>query len=711
MNKVIRPIYSIVKRYSIISFAFVLILTGCSMPSVYQKQGMEMYQSGDFDKAVEYLEKAFKDKPNNNLKVLLFRARLNSYYYHVAEARKFKELDKKEDAVKEYKKALSIFPNNKTLNDEMEMYVTGKKEITPPFQTNIKPPVSLKVDPNEKMELKLRNHPITKIYSAVGKTYGVNFVFDKDFRDFNYTIDVASVGFYDILTQLNMVSAADYRILDKSTVLVFPDNAFKKRSLGLRGIKVFYLANIKAEDAKKMLMSVFKEQIQSVQEDTNLNTLIVKADYPSLVEAERFLNSVDKRKSEVMLDVQIIEMSKSLTQTLGLTYGDSKSALTTVSAGGIGTDDKLNSTMRFKDLKYASYVFNIPSAAINFLETDDKNRIIAKPNLRGVDGEEIKFMVGDEVPVPQTTFSPQAAGGVATTPVTSYQYKNVGVEVKITPYIHKGNEVTIKLKLTISSVTGYENGFPTFGKRELESIIRLKEGETNIVGGFLRDEMRNGLAGLPGLSKIPILGRLFGSSGRTIKQTDVIFSITPQVVRRVEIRSEDEETIWSNIQNNPGASTGGVGVPDTSVANGMMPGPQGEEPRPPSGDSISIMPSKRRVPVNSEQFFTIRVNSAAPLNTLAFSGSVSGGRAIIEEIKTDFFGDRKVQIMKNVSGSSYDLGYTFPEDRGGVSVVAQMKVKFYEKGNYTISISGVNATGRDRKNVDLIPTPAEVEIF
>jgi hypothetical protein len=115
--------------------------------------------------------------------------------------------------------------------------------------------------------------------------------------------------------------------------------------------------------------------------------------------------------------------------------------------------------------------------------------------------------------------------------------------------------------------------------------------------------------------------------------------------------------------------------------------------------------------MNVEQYFSIRVNTGAQLVSLAFSGSVSGPKANIEELKTDFFGGKNVQVMKNSSGGSFDLGFTFPDDRGGITMVAQLRIKFQEKGNYTINITGVNALTKDRKSVDLIPIPAEIEVY
>ncbi len=689
-----------------------MFLPHCATASTNYKRGLHYYETGEYDRAVKSLETALKEKPSQHVRTNLFRAKLSAYFQHLALARSLRDQNKQDEALKEYEIALKLYPDNKPLMEEIAAYTGKKKEIEKPFQSTIIPPVMLKVDPKEKIDLKLQNTPITRIFKVVGKSFGINFIFDKDFRDFVYNLEVEKISFYEVLSQLCMIGAADYRILDQSTILIFPDSTFKKRTFGLRGTKVFHLANVRAEEAKKILMTVFREEQIMVQEDNNLNTLIVKADFSTLVEIERFLFSTDKAKSEVVIDVQIMEVTKNILKNFGPNFGDVSSAFTTVTAGTLGTSTStsgtsattLNTNVNVNNLKDTSFFITIPSAAISFLESDDKSRLIAKPNLRGVDGEEIKFMVGDEVPVPQTQFQSYTPGGVNNVPVTTYQYKNVGVEVKITPYVHSENEVTLKVKLTINSIAGYENNFPIFGKRELENIIRLKEGETNIIGGFIRDEVRGGLKGLFGFSKIPILGRLFGASSKTVKQTDLIFSVTPHILRRMKISSFEKQPIWSNTQ---------MGVPQ---GGNVEPSQEGPERQPDHSQSrnnmVIITPPNRRVPVNGVSYFSVRVNSSVELASLSISGAISGGNATIEELKTDFFSGSKVQTFQNASGNSFSMGYTFPpEGRVSMNPIAQLRIKFAEKGRYTISFSGISAAAKDQKPVNLQGNTAEIEVF
>ncbi|HLP57311.1 MAG TPA: hypothetical protein VK186_00710, partial [Candidatus Deferrimicrobium sp.] len=537
----------------------------------------------------------------------------------------------------------------------------------------------------------------------------INFIFDKDFRDFVYTIDSQNAGFYEILNQLCMISGTDYRVLDPNSVLVFPDTTFKKRTFGLRGTKVFFLKNTKAEEAKKLVQTLFREQQILVQEDTNLNTLIIRADNNTLIEIERFLYSVDKAKSEVEIDIEILELNRNVLKSIGAEYS---SILSTVSAGqftaGSGsTASSINSLVNINDIDNTSVYLTLPSAALRFLETADNTRIVSKPNLRGVDGEEIKFSVGDDIPIPQTQFQAGAAGGFNNIPVTSYQYRSVGVEIKITPLIHRNREVTLKIKLKLDFITGYRDNFPTLGKRELESIIRLKEGETNIIGGFIKDEVRRSLSGFPGLSHLPLLGKLFGYTSKGVIQTDLVFSITPRVIREVDVAGDDQGAIWSVTQGNqnmyspPAQGPAGASTPE-----------EARDARPGSGgNSIVIAPPTQRRAVNSELYFTLRANSTAEIASLSLSGSISGGKAEIQELKTDFAGGDNSKIMKNISGEAFDMGYNFETNPIKSSTIAQLKIKFLQKGTYTLSLNSISAFSRDRKQIDITSNPAEIEIY
>lgn len=688
------------------SLLALVFLCQCSIYSPQFKRGMELYKGGDYDQSVVYFEKALKEHPEKKeIKTMLFRSKLNSYYHHLALARSHRRKGRKEEAVKEYQTALAIFPNNIRVKDEFKGYVNkGKTDKGGTFVSSIKPPVVLTVDPREKINLNLRNTPVTKIFKGIGKSFGVNFIFDKDFRDFIYTIEIENIGFYDLLNQLCMIANLKYRVIDSTSVLLYPNTSIKKKNFDLRGVKVFYLRNMLAEDAKKLIMSLFRDQQIMLQEEINLNALIVKASQDTLVEIEQFIAKIDKERNEVEIDVEILEVGRNFLREIGINYGTTPPTLSagTVGDGEDSGDSTVNQTVDWNDLTNLKFFLTIPTVALNILETDSENKLIARPNLRGVEGEEIKFMVGEELPIPQTQFQAIAAGGVANSPVTTYQYKNVGVEVTVTPFIHANSEVTLRIKFTLKFVTSYIDSFPVLGKRELENVIRLKEGETNIIGGFIQDEVRGSLNGIPALSKLPILGLLFGANEKTIKQTDLIFSITPRIIRKLEAGKSDLEPVWTNLQS------GNQSQSEPPQRRRDM-----RRPEAPASDgaSVVISPPRRRIPVNNIGYFTIRLNSNTEISTLSLGGSVSGGNAEIEEVKTDFFKGNDVRTLKDYSGIAFDVGFSFLEKPVKSSILAQLKVKFLERGNYTISLDSINAYDKNRQQLPLNTSQAEIEVY
>ncbi len=509
------------------------------------RQARQLFNAGEFDQARDILTRATAENPKNaEIKTLLFRAQLSSYQSHLFQARNKNRAGDRAGAILEYQKALAIFPGNTELQAEFDAVANPQKTVkVERAKPTVVPPVELKVKKDEKVSLSLKNTPITNIFKSLGKSFGINFIFDKDFRDFLHSVEIENTTFKEMLKVLCMVSNSQYRVLDPSTVIVYPDIFAKKKTFDLRGIKTFYLSNIKSEDARKMIQTVFRDEQLLIQEDTNLNALVIRADYNSLVDIERFLTRIDKEKGEVEVHIEILEINRSLINKLGADFAN---GVFGVAAGGLDSEGKISSTMNIKDLGKTNFFLTIPTVAMNFLETDSHNKILAKPNMRGIDGEEISFMVGDEVPIPETQFQAIAAGGINSSPVTTYRYRNVGVEIKITPFIHQNNEVTLKTKLTINFISsGATSSFPTFGKREIENKIRLKEGETNIIGGLIRDDVRGSLNGFPALSRIPLLGKLFGNSEKNISQTDLIFSITPKIIRRTPISAQDNEAIWN----------------------------------------------------------------------------------------------------------------------------------------------------------------------
>jgi general secretion pathway protein D len=263
--------------------------------------------------------------------------------------------------------------------------------------------------------------------------------------------------------------------------------------------------------------------------------------------------------------------------------------------------------------KTENYQISLPIGTIDFLESDADTKIIAQPRLRGIEGEKIEYIVGDEVPIPRTTFSPIAAGGVSQQPITSFEYKNVGIEIYITPEIHFEKEITLEMEVKIKALGGSGYGdLPIITTREVKNIIRLKEGETNLLAGLLKDEERKTLKGIAGLKGIPLLGNLFSNTDQEIQQTDVVMTLTPYIIRSIPINDEDARPVWMNVGEKISSGLSGeVSQERERPQKKEIPQiPEAAEKEAGSGENrISISPPEYRGAKNRE--LRIRINMAS----------------------------------------------------------------------------------------------------
>ncbi len=184
-------------------------------------------------------------------------------------------------------------------------------------------------------------------------------------------------------------------------------------------------------------------------------------------------------------------------------------------------------------------VTGLPALYYRLLKNDSSTRTLANPQLRASEGVAATARFGERVPVPVTTFAPIATGGINQQPITSVVYEPIGVNIDITPRTHHDDEVSLTLKISLSNISGSLNGLPTFGNREITTTIRLKDGETNMLAGLIRDEERTVMTGLPGLSDLPLIGRLFASHSQGSARSDIVLTLTPHIVRVLDLSESD----------------------------------------------------------------------------------------------------------------------------------------------------------------------------
>jgi len=529
--------------------AVLLPSLACATSSAF-RAGEKAEQIQDYDRAVLEYSKALTQKPNDaQYAQALGRARLRASTEHANLARRLAGRGLYKEALDEYRLALDLNPGSvaiqQAIGDVEARREAGRQfrsidEIKARAREQSLPGLDLGPEAREPLGLIFRGASLQEAYQALGRAAGINVVFDPDFRDQQVTLDLRDVPFDQALGALDSSGHTFHRVTDSSIVTIVPDTQAKRREYEQQVVKTFFLSNADVKETIDLLRVVLGAR--RIAPLPGANALTINDTPDKVAAAERIVGIVDKRRAEVVVEVEILQVNRGRLKEYGIYL---TSGLDAQGIEGIATAIIPNPSEDFTaaDNPYDAsnlLVTALPGAVVRLLQNDTSTRVLANPQLRISEGQSAQASFGDQVPVPVTIFASIATGGIAQQPITSFEYKNVGVNIDITPRVHHDGEVTLELKLDISAVgpDGFQ-GLPTFNSREVTSTIRLADGETNLLAGLILDEERYGMTGIPGVADIPIIGRLFARNKEEAKQTDIVMTLTPHVVRRTEITEAD----------------------------------------------------------------------------------------------------------------------------------------------------------------------------
>lgn len=706
----------------------ILALWGCSPFNQSYKLATEAAANKDWDKAVQYYEEAILQDPGNAAyRLALTRAKILASYAHVFKARNLAASGEKEEALAEYQKALSYDPNNQSILAEARLLTAEEKEAPEREEVKIEPPVQLQID-SQKLSLNFMHDRVTlkAIFQALGKHADINILFDESFKEMPYSVDLSDRTFIQALDSLCMATKNFYRIIDEKSLIIVPDLPAKRIQYELSAVKTFYLSNIRAEDLQTSLLPILRSQFKAPQfmVDKNLNSITIR-DAPDVLElAGKLIRLWDKPKGEVVIDLEIMEVSRQKLKTVGLELDNYLVGLGYNGGGNPPDENGWFDLSKLDFSKKSNYSVTVPTAVMNFLESDQDTKIIAQPRMRGVEGEEMSYLVGDKIPIPRTQFQPWAAGGVAQQPITSFDYEDVGIDIKITPRVHFEGEITLELELNIKSVggSGVAN-IPIISTREIKNIIRLKDGETNLLAGLLRDEERLSAKGIIGLKSIPLLGGLFSSTEKQVQQWDVLMTITPYIIRTIPLTEEDFQPHWVNLGSSFALDQGsGVseGPPDADALDRMR-AQRGEAQPDTSGggqNRVTLSPSNFEITEGREFRVSVVVQSADELGSMTLNLSYNPQVVELKQVVQGSIANRLggdvpfLQNIDNASGtctigfSSTDVGRGFK----GSGRVASLVFESVAKGDSPLSFSSVVANSPSGAAVSFETTEGRVRV-
>ena len=525
-------------------------LAGCASTSSL-KAGRDAERADDFDRAVVEYEKALRAKPDDlTARLSLQRAKLRAAAYHDQRARHLAGTGKLEEALIELQIAAELNPASGDIDTrlrDLRSQLRAKLAVRTDGKTRLQALVegAAELQPSG-LELPrdviladsliFRNASARDILTAIGHFADINVVFDPQFRDQNLTVDLRKTSLEDALQAVTSSTRNFYKISAAKTITVIPDTPAKRREYEDEIIRTFFLSTADVKETLDLLRLVVDNRRLSPV--AGVNAIAIKDTPDKIAAAGRVIRAIDKARAEVVIDVELLEVDRAKLHEFGLQIASPGSP------GISGSLDANRPNLTLSDLGALTtsdvFVAGLPGLYYRLIKTDGASRTLANPHLRTADGLPSSARFGEDVPVPTVTFAPIAAGGVNQQPITSFTYRTIGVNIEITPRMHHDDDISLRLKLEVSSLSGvgYQN-LPTFGTRYIETTIRLRDGETNMLAGLIRDDERTTLEGIAGLSDLPIIGRLFGHTKRETKQTDIVLMLTPRIVRVLDLEVDD----------------------------------------------------------------------------------------------------------------------------------------------------------------------------
>jgi general secretion pathway protein D len=572
--------------------ALVVLLVALAALPVLADKAKDLYEKGrdaearqQYEAAFGFFRQAYQLKPKDlRYRAAFEHARFDAGAELVHRGQQLREEGKLPEALAEFQKAAAIDPSSfiakqeitrtlKMINDQQnpQPQAAGAPGSLERKIQEAGGPVELTPISNVPVTLKMLNTKSDVVYRTVGQLAGINVLFDPDYTPRPINVDLNGVSLEDALEITALESKTFWRPVTPNTIFIATDNPAKRKELEQSVLKTFYLTNLsqptELQDVVNAIRAVL--DVQRVQQLLSQNALVVRGTPDQIALAQKLVEDLDKARPEVIVDIAVMQVSKDRSRTLGLnpptsatvtlqpninqttTTGSTINPLTglptatTTSGASSGNGISLNT---LGNLNATDFQVTIPSANLSALLSQSDTKLIQNPQIRALDGQKASLKIGDRVPVATGSFQP-GIGGVGINPLvnTQFQYLDVGVNIDITPHVHANGEVTLKILMDVSAVTGQQNiggiSQPIIGQRKIEHEIRLKDGEANLLGGIMEDQQTKSLSGIPGLAQIPILKYLFGQTTQDHSENQIVFAIVPHIIRSTDVQEINQRPI------------------------------------------------------------------------------------------------------------------------------------------------------------------------
>ena len=541
----------------------------------------------DWDRALTAYMSALDKNPNNPAYTIgMRRMRFQSAQLHVNQGQKLRAEGRVVEALGEFQKALIADPASAIAIQEMtrtQAILDEKPTQKHQSLTSIEGPPELRPIVGVIQTLKINNQPPKVLYETIGKMAGINVVFDSTYpaQPRNANVDIANMPIEQAFDYLAVLTKTYWKRITSNTIFVTEDNPTKRHDYEDEVMKVFYLTNATSVQEIQEIATAIRTvaDIRRVFPLNSQKALIVRATTDQIALTEKMLHDLDRPKSEVVIDVIVMQVNSTYSRSLAATLSSAGTAGVQQSVGFLPTTASDGTTSngtiplsRIGHLSINDFSTSLPGAIVNAVMSDARTKTMNKPQVRASDGMKVDLVIGERIPFATGSFSSGVSVSASVSPLvsTQFNYAEVGLKLSITPQIHAAHEVTLHIEVEVSAVDQYVNiggiSQPVIGQTKNTADIRLREGEVNILSGLSQSSDGTTVAGLPGLTNIPLLGQfLFGSSTKNKSSSELMIALIPHIIR-TQIYSEE---------NTKGVYTG------TEQAMKVYHSPKAEPPRVP----------------------------------------------------------------------------------------------------------------------------------
>lgn len=552
----------------------------------FLKEGRKAEVRQEYDRALELYEEALLTDPEDaNYQIAVRRVRFQAAQQQVHEGHQLRSEGQLNEALLAFQRAYAIDPSSSIARQEIRRTVEMIEQATKksqagqamsPQEKGLTPTERARKEAEERVagfmsvptlkpisrqitSLKMNNQPVRVLYETVGKLAGINIMMDAEYQpgpQRNFSIDLSNTTLEEALDHLSILTKTYWKPLSQNTIFVTNDNPTKRRDYEEQVVKVFYLTNVTTPQELQEIHTAVRTltDIRRMFPYNSLNAILIRGTADQVALAEKLIQDMDKPKSEVVLDVLVMEANRTRTRDLAATFlsGEQNgiripisfgrgAAGTANGNGGSGTSTAVP-LGQLGSLTKNDWSLTLPGGFLQALMTDRTTKLLQSPQVRASDGMKSSLRIGDRFPYATGSFQPGiggVGGGISPLVSTQFQFADVGVNVDVVPRIHTNGEVSLHVELEISAVRDRIDigglSQPVIGQRKVIHDIRIREGELTLLGGLMQNQDTRNVSGVPGLANVPILGRFFSGENIERNQGELLVALVPHVVRSMDI--------------------------------------------------------------------------------------------------------------------------------------------------------------------------------